>query len=79
MAQAQVVARVEVGCEPGALCIADVLADCGVAEYEWLYTEEEMHHPDGKWYWLPLCEECCVYWREHAAGKPYRVRTLRRS
>lgn len=52
-------------------------ADCGPAEYEWLYTEPEMNRPGGE-DWIPLCEVCCAYWREQARGKPYRVRTLAR-
>lgn len=49
--------------------------NCGPATVEWLYTEEEMHRP-GFRDWIPLCEECCAYWRREA-DRPYRVRTLR--
>lgn len=58
------------------------MTDCivpgdGPAEYEWAYLDDDMNPPGGPLLWIPLCEACCIYWRQEA-DKRYRVRTLRR-
>lgn len=47
----------------------------GPAEYEWAYLDDDMNPPGGPITWIPLCEDCCMYWRREAT-KVYRVRTL---
>lgn len=60
-------------------CITSALGSlCSLAEYEWAYTGPEMRNDDGSLYWIPLCEECCAYWRSQQPNqKPYTVHLMR--